>query len=627
MRHGLRKRRMVARVLAITFMVMAGCLPPGHTRNEIDLLIREARELHSDITALVVTSLKEASLISVDAVTTAFRQASVLDPAAIRFVATETACLIAKNAVTLVAYRQSGTLDKILDTDRSHAVISMFLSTCCYPAIDDLVRQAVDWQVNRRDPLFMGDTGAPDFTAILSMHLDRFSPGEALAAVKGFGTPKKTPEYFKAVARNRVATSAYGATRNWKDHGIVYQYRIAGDSLFLKQGDSAWHALSPLPFAGRPVAIAADNNRLLVQTDGHELWWYCARNDQAAWSIDIMKTAVAFMDLKPVVGEQVTGVLLPMLVGITDSTMRRAASLRYLESWKQRSMNDSSTLHYWKEKCSLWTDIALSVDRLLLKTGDGASFTAAQYAEWSKNAHKGGSWSNLLVWTHGSDTLTRGRNLAPERIGGIAIGNWNGTVITMYALAEGKVWFIDEEIIHPEWKPIERWNSGWVLAGQQQYHAIAGAPYPLDDNARIHASNSVVAVLSKKADTAVISWLRWDYHQKDDFIYWPLDWCNHAWRTVIAPGVPLTGFGISAIENIDPREKNTVWSIPAPAFTFHDYMPRQGYEGIFGDVPGSMVDAYPIDLFAGSADGTTWHFSAKRSETVHKAAVKWRKVR
>jgi len=563
----------------------------------------------------------------IDAVKTAYEKAAILDPAAIRFIATETACITTKKAVAIIAEKESGKLHKILGVDRSNAIVAMFLTMYCNPAIDDIVTQTINWQVNLHDPSFSGDRSPPNFEAILAVHLKNFSLDDAIAVVKGFGTEKKTPEYFGAIAMNRVNTPTYCATRNWKDHGIIYQYRISSETIEIKCGDSAWRSMAPLPFSGTPLSIAADNNRLLVLTNQHELWWYCAIDDQATWSFDIMKTAVAFLKLKPVIGEQLTNVMLPVFIEITDSIMQRASSVKHLESWKKRAPTDSSTRTYWKEKCSLWTDIALSVDKQILKTDRGASFSAANYSDWSTSSHKGGNWTNLLAWKYGEDTLTRGHNLAVETITDIAIGNWNGTVITMYALSKGKIWFLDEEIIQPEWKPIEKWNSGWVLIGQKEYHELSDSPYPLDSSAQIDASNSVVAVLHKKAGSTAISWLRWDYHQKDDFIYWPLDWCNHGWRTVEYPDTTVTSFRISTIENIDPREKNTVWSIPAPAFTFYEYIPQRGYEGIFADMPRKMVDTYPVDLFVGTTTDTVFHFSAKRSEDVKKASVKWKMVR
>ncbi|MBN1761020.1 MAG: hypothetical protein JW863_22015 [Chitinispirillaceae bacterium] len=325
-------------------------------------------------------------------------------------------------------------------------------------------------------------------------------------------------------------TATYAATRNWMDLGLVYQYRIINGSLEMKQSDEAWRQL-PLPGGREPLTVAADNNRCLVLTTGNELWWYCARHDQAQWSIDIMQTAVDILALKPAIGDDLCGILLPHLVGITDSVAVKASRNRYLKSWDRRDHGGSEA--YWQRKCKAYLDGVPGIDGLLLKSGNGTSFTAAAYADWSRRAHEEGAWSNLLTWNDGDSavTFTRGNNVSVDSISDIAIGHWNGTVVTTYVLAMGKVWFIDEELIHPEWKPIEQWNNKWSAFGKE-YRPILNSPYPLDTACRIDASNSVIAV-AKPADTSVsLFWLRWDYHQKDDFVYWPIDWCEHEWRPV-----------------------------------------------------------------------------------------------
>ncbi|MCX7725924.1 MAG: hypothetical protein N2053_03630, partial [Chitinispirillaceae bacterium] len=68
---------------------------------------------------------------------------------------------------------------------------------------------------------------------------------------------------------------------------------------------------------------------------------------------------------------------------------------------------------------------------------------------------------------------------------------------------------------------------------------------------------------------------------------------------------------------------NTVWSVPAPAFTFHNYLPKAGYQGIFGDVPPSQVSAYPVDIFLKDSMGTLYHLSLEESRALVSTNFKW----
>jgi hypothetical protein len=158
----------------------------------------------------------------------------------------------------------------------------------------------------------------------------------------------------------------------------------------------------------------------------------------------------------------------------------------------------------------------------------------------------------------------------------------------------------------------------------REYHPVENTPYPLDSTCRIDASNSVVAILKKSDTVSQIFWCRWDYHQKDDFVYWPLDWCEHRWYTVDCPPRPGDDFRISTVGTFDPTRRNTVWSLPAPCFTMHTYLPQAGYQGIFGDVPREQVSTYPVDLFIADTAGEVRRWSVDKAQnTVHRDSA-WR---
>jgi hypothetical protein len=607
---------------AVTFifvlsLLLIHCRPFISYKNEAERIRKEAQQLYDDANKLLPSSIRNAAEVGLTAVDEALGIA--LDPRAVRFAAVSTATMLADEAVKTVIMRQAKKFDRIFGADHSEAVCSMLLNTYCYPILNEILVAAIDRRLARIDSSFTGDTTALPLDTIITMKLAAFNLENAVNVIKGFGTGNNTPDYYRAVDMHPVNTATYAVTRNWKDLGLVYQFRISNDQLDMKCSDRPWQPL-PLPGGQVPRMVAADNNRAFVLTVDNQLWWYCIKDDQAQWSIDIMETAVEVMALKPVVGNEVCGILLPHLIRITDSTVVKATAAGYIKEWKGLHFPGSKA--YWEEKCTAWTDVALSLDKMLLKTGDGVSFTAQDYADWSRRAHREGTWSELLSWTGRDLIFYRGLNVPVDSIVDIAVGNWNGTVATMYILASGKIWFIDEEIIHPEWKPIENWNEKWALLAKE-YHPIEHAPYPLDTSCRIDASNSVIAVSKNTGTESTISWVRWDYHQKDDFIYWPLDWCEHAWYTVTCPSLATGDFRISTIGGIDPRESNTVWSVPAPAFTFHNYLPAEGYQGIFGDVPREQVSTYPVELFVADVTDSVEVFSLQQTRMLRAGKGRW----
>ena len=608
-------RSLLLPLLSMSLLLPVQCCILRKLKNEAEHIRREAQQLHDDTERRLPSSIREAAEIGIMAVDATFR--SSLDPQALRFVAVSTATMLAHEAATTIMLQQAKKFDRIFGTNRSEAVCTMLLNTYGYPLIDDIITVSVNRQLSRIDPSFSGDTAAPPLDTIIARHLAAFDLDNAIAIIKGFGSERNTPDYIKAVAERPFNTATYAATRNWKDHGLIYQYRITGNHLEMKRSDETWHPVA-LPDHREPRIIAADNNRCLVMTTGNELWWYCPVHDQAQWSIELMQTAVKAMSLKPVVGNELCSLFLPHLTRITDSVAAEAAKHNHLNAWAHtRSEN------YWKLRCRGLLDMALSIDRLLLKSGDGTSFTAADYAAWSRRAHETGAWSNLLSWNSDDIEFHRGGNIPVDSIVDIAIGNWNGTVVTVYVLAMGKIWFIDEEIIHPEWKPVEKWNRKWVVLGKD-YEPIANSPYPLDPACRIDAANSVVAVAKPAESNVTLSWIRWDYHQKDDFIYWPIDWCEHEWYTVTTPRSATANFRISTMGTIDPRESHTVWSLPAPSCTFYEPLPDTGYQGVFGSIPPEQISAYPVDLSVSGNNDSVQVFSVKETRMMRKGKGIWK---
>lgn len=606
------------------FLVFLACMPLSQLRGELKKPGDRAQKIYEETEKIIFSSLQDAACVGAVAVREAFKEKFRIDREAIRFIARTAATTLADDAVEAILMKETERIAELFGNSRSGAIARILVDEYCSPVLHDIIDRLVDHYFNLSDPSHSGDTAALDIESIIREHARELTVNDIVRIVRSLENGNDTGRYGEMVASGCVNSSSYCATRNWKDRGEIHQYRINGTGIENKRGDEEWSRLPSIPFEGRPVSIACDNNRLLVLTDRHELWWYCVMDDQAQWSIDIMNTAVDFVSLKSVVGEELCNAVIPVLAEVVDSTLVQSSSIRHLEK-NQKALPNNGTLAYWTKKCSLWIDIALSVDRHLLKAGYKESFTAKDYSDWSKTAHRGKSWSNLLSWTSQGHTFHRGLNISPNAISDIAIGNWNGTVVTVYAVAEGKIWFLDEEIIQPQWKAIENWNDKWALLGEKDYRPLTNSPYPLDGSSAIDASNSVIAAMKRDENGSVLYWIRWDYHQKDDFVYWPLDWCEHGWKSVICPQTGTFDFRINTIGNIDPREKGTVWSVPAPAFTFHTYLPAAGYQGIFGDVERKKIDAYPVTLFIRNTTDDVYTFSARRSKDVTGTGVVWTK--
>lgn len=564
--------------------------------------------------------LIEASEIAMRSINETFKISN--KPEVIRFVATYSATLLADEAIKLLLKKQTDKLSILFGKDKTNAALSIFLKSYCLPLVNDIIAEEIDFRL-KNPQINPSENRKQRLDSIVNVYIDKYNLRDPVGVLNEIHLQLEELLSQKNIKKLMNANSdTFAVCRNWKDNGVVYQYRIKDKRLEMKRGDSEWVNLS-LPQNMIPIKIAADNNRCFVLTENKELWWYCVKEDQAKWSLDIMKTAVEVMALKEILGEGICSDIVMMLDKIVETTIKETSLGSLLKNFY--TVDTMLTKEYWAENCKAWAEIALAIDGLLLKSGEGKPFSAKDYTEWSYKAHRKGAWSNLLKWEANGVEFTRGKNINIDSIVDIAVGNWNGTVVTMYVIANGKVWFIDEEIIHPQWKPIEQWNSKWAVIAKE-YHNIENSPYPLDSNCRIDASNSVISILKNNNNETHIYWIRWDYHQKDDFVYWPLDWCEHKWYDIKAPVNNVFSFSIRTNGTIDPRLDNTVWSVPAPAFTFHNYLPKAGYEGIFGDVPPSQVSAYPVDVFIKNSEDTTYHLSLEKTEELSNSSIVWKNL-
>ncbi len=185
--------------------------------------------------------------------------------------------------------------------------------------------------------------------------------------------------------------------------------------------------------------MAADNNRLFVQTTDNKLYWRCLKKDSANWVIflyDVLK--------------------LPGL-GLADDLVWPLIpdQFRIIEG------EEYSDLDSW----------------------------ADAYRSWVINSHDG-RWNELERGINGDDIVD------------IAVGNWNNTVVTYYALMRsGRIMYLDEEPIMRNWMEVPGENRP-----------------SLNETSRICASHSVIAATKGRE----IHWIRFDAHQPDFFPFGPL---------------------------------------------------------------------------------------------------------
>jgi len=269
-------------------------------------------------------------------------------------------------------------------------------------------------------------------------------------------------------------------------------------------------------------------------------------------------------------------------------------------------------------KRSLWwycvkRDDAKWASILIHAAGD---FMKEGYADWFDCAHLHDSaWVNVLALrtfvpykephmektrdAHGRTTYKVAAFDAPRSsidvsdIVDIAVGNWGGTVITYYVLmgSTGSIMYIDEEIIMDRWKEV----PNTVMPPKN-------SPYPLDSTSRIAASNSVVAVYHHRNDTAFVSWIRWDYHNEQDFEYYPLNWCETEWRSVVCPVKNADCVFLTTHWPDDVHD--TVWNVPRGIEDKYEEikkllpgqvgktMTRDDWKGCMGNYPTRNISAY-----------------------------------
>ncbi|MEW5949740.1 MAG: hypothetical protein AB1711_10080 [Thermodesulfobacteriota bacterium] len=234
-------------------------------------------------------------------------------------------------------------------------------------------------------------------------------------------------------------------TQNHFDEGKKYYYRINADNLQCKIGSGEWEWVPGPYYRCRIKNVAADNNRVFILTAQNELYWRCLKEDSASWVIFLLT------------------VLEILGAGIGDEF-----------AW--------------------------------LLIGDNFKIEGERYPDLSTFANAYRTW---VLETHDTRWNRLDRGINGDDIIDIAVGHWNNTVVTYYALMKsGRVMYLDEEPLMQEWAEVRGSNRP-----------------SFNQNSRICASHSVVAATKGEK----IYWIRIDAHNPD---HWPFGPFNFNWTEV-----------------------------------------------------------------------------------------------
>ena len=378
-----------------------------------------------------------------------------------------------------------------------------------------------------------------------------------------------------------VSQDSYAITYNFKDNRRLYEYRIVNGRIQWRINKGDWVRLP----AGNPIVtiddrpetlsvekIAADNNRLLAWGKASNgkvaLFWYCVKYDQAPWVEKLLKR------FKKLVNRVVKKDYYAWTMKVhQENTWTNALRLR-------KDQVDSSTV------------------MRIRRPGDDTIPSPDNLPMYSSLAE--GEW--VLSRKLPGETAT----LSAKDIGSIAVGNWNRTVVTYYIFfkSAGRVFYVDEEVLMDTLRAVTRKN------GNGRYN-----PYPLPGNALIDASNSVLFCTRPTADGTAIHFIRWDFHNRADFKFWPLHWCEDDWHVVKCP-TPSVKYMRAYTNDERSYKKRGVWDIPRSPLGFD-------YGGLFGKIRKKAISSYPVTIFITGEAGDQWVY---HTDTVKKEGT-WNRIR
>jgi len=322
-----------------------------------------------------------------------------------------------------------------------------------------------------------------------------------------------------------ISSYTQSVTRNWYDsERQKYFHRVVDGRLQEKIGDGEWSLVErrindwfaldnrrdpPGTLIAKIKNVASDNNRVVILTEDNKLYWRCFHSDAGAWVLVLMRLAGAAGlddDVARYLREEQ-----PVLFDALEEIIQAEGELKD-QIWslmEERGMDSIEGVSY---SMSHWGDVYRGC------------------VEAVHNPNRG--WNPLQYRT----------GLQPEdEIIDVAVGNWNGTVITYYALVRTRstesvnIWYIDEEAITPEWQ---------LVPGQPSVERAGQAGLKLDPDGdyMLCASHSVIAVADRHSrledgKKTKIHWIRCDAHTNKHIPFWPINWTEaYCDDTPIPPG-------------------------------------------------------------------------------------------
>ena len=354
------------------------------------------------------------------------------------------------------------------------------------------------------------------------------------------------------------------STLNYLNHGYRYEFEISDDKtvlLYRVTTDSGPLGQTPPGLVGTFPAprdeanksqtilkVSADNDRVLIVTQPSDpskpcrLYWRCLIKDTGGW-VKILLAIVQTVGRLSLDGAQFqVPTDLPTLSGDLTTLGNSVSSI---VDWIRKAKPDDALkatvaviegLIGCPINTPLWNLISGGqLDKQWIESPpfldgpDSAGGWATAYSQWADATHDptrtatapylaNNGWNSLEFRTFQKPYTARQPNcglLANWSFIDIAVGNWNQTVVTYYALVKtdkGDVglYFIDEEPV------MKRWNR---------------IPWPadatLDESSRIAASHSVVAVAAKSNGSGRLYWTRMDAHHPTVVDVWPINWSEH----------------------------------------------------------------------------------------------------
>ncbi|MCX7727771.1 MAG: hypothetical protein N2053_13105, partial [Chitinispirillaceae bacterium] len=166
----------------------------------------------------------------------------------IRFVATYSATLLADEAIKLLLKKPAEKLSSLFGKEKTEAVLSIFLKNYCFPLVNDVIAEEIDFRLKNPQNI-SSEKKKERLDSIVNIYIDKYKIRDPLAVLKEIYLQTEELLSQKNIKKLMNTNSdTFAITRNWKDNGVIYQYRIKEKRLEIKKGDSEWVHLPPVSY-------------------------------------------------------------------------------------------------------------------------------------------------------------------------------------------------------------------------------------------------------------------------------------------------------------------------------------------------------------------------------------------